>query len=221
MCRKSKFCTELGQDASKWSQTCPLSPPTYFEDSLNYFIESYQLALKGQKDEAIATLQKTRSDDLRHWFVEHGQMSGWHHRVKGLGSPKRPKYSGPLDPNKSFAKYESEIYERDGHVCRYCHSRVVDTKVLLKMEKIVGAENFKVKGSGNQIRHGVSLAFRATVDHVKPLSRGGRTTLDNLITSCWSCNYGKYNALLEDMNIEDPFKRPPNLISGWNGLVKI
>ena len=221
MCRKSKFCTELGQDASKWSQTCPLSPPTYFEDSLNYFIESYQLALKGQKDEAIATLQKTRSDDLRHWFVEHGQMSGWHHRVKGLGSPKRPKYSGPLDPNKSFAKYESEIYKRDCYICRYCQSRVVDTKALLKMEKIVGAENFKVKGSGNQIRHGVSLVFRATVDHVKPLSSGGRTTLDNLVTSCWSCNYGKYNALLEDMKIDNPFKRLPNPISGWNGLVKI
>ena len=220
MCRNSKFCTELGQDINKWSKTCPLRPPTYFDDSLNYFIESYQMALNGKKDEAIATLQKTQSDELRYWFVEHGQMSGWHHRIKGLGIPKRPKYSGPLDSNKSFAKYESEIYKRDGYVCRYGQSRVVDTKVLLNMENLVGAENFKVKGKGNQIRHGVSLAFRATVDHVKPLSAGGRTTIDNLVTSCWGCNYGKYNALLEDMNIEDPFKRPPNLISGWNGLVK-
>jgi hypothetical protein len=218
MCRNSKFCTELGENPEEWDRLCPLPPPTYFKESLNYFIESYQLALRGQKDEAIASLQKTRSDDLRQWYVEHGAMSGWHHRIKGLGVPKRPKYSGPLEPNKSFAIYEAEIYKRDGYVCRYCQSRLVDTRALLKMEKIVGSENFKVKGKGNEVRHGVSLVFRATVDHVKPLSVGGRTTLGNLVTSCWSCNYGKYNALLEDMKINDPFDSPPNTNLHWDGL---
>ena len=87
MCRgDSKFCTKLGTDPEKWSRKCPLPPPVYFEESLNYFIESYKLALMDQKDEAIAVLQKTRSDELREWYVEHGSYSGHKHRVNLLKS---------------------------------------------------------------------------------------------------------------------------------------
>lgn len=49
---------------------------------------------------ALASLNKTRSDDLRAWFVEHGQMSGWHHRVKGLSLPKPKKYTGLLETQR-------------------------------------------------------------------------------------------------------------------------
>lgn len=219
MCRNSSYCTELGKNPEKWSRTCPLPPPDFFHTSFKFFIAAYELAIQGKILESIAMLEKTESDRLRYWYEEHGQMSGWHHRINGLGAPKKRKYSGPLEANKSFAKFEGEVYGRDGYVCRYCLNKVIDTKALLKMEKLVGSDQFKVKGKSNRIRHGISLAFRATVDHVKPLSQGGRTELGNLVTSCWSCNYGKTNALLEDMGIEDPFDRPPNPALAWNGLL--
>lgn len=219
MCRKSSYCTELGVDIEKWSRTCPLPPPDFFQKSFKFFIAAYELALQGKISESNTTLEKTGSDKLRYWYVEHGQMSGWHHRINGLNAPKKRKYKGSLELNKSFAKFEREVYRRDGYVCRYCQNKVIDTKALLKMEKLVGSDHFKVIGKSNQLRHGVSLAFRATVDHVTPLSQGGRTELGNLVTSCWSCNYGKANALLADMRINDPFDRPPNLDLGWNGLL--
>ena len=219
MCRNSSYCTELGKNPEKWSRTCPLPPPDFFHTSFKFFIAAYELAIQGKILESIAMLEKTESDRLRYWYEEHGQMSGWHHRINGLSAPKKRKYSGPLEVNKSFAKFEGEVYGRDGYVCRYCLNKVIDTKALLKMEKLVGSDQFKVKGKSNRIRHGISLAFRATVDHVKPLSQGGRTELGNLVTSCWSCNYGKTNALLEDMGIEDPFDRPPNPALGWSGLL--
>ena len=51
MCRgQSSFCTELGTDPEKWSRECPLPPPAFLEESLNYFIESYRL-LKGQENQ--------------------------------------------------------------------------------------------------------------------------------------------------------------------------
>ena len=87
------------------------------------------------------------------------------------------------------------------------------------MENMVGSAQFKVKGKGNQIRHGVALTFRAPADHVVPMSFGGRTNLDNLVTSCWNCNYGKYNALLEQMGINDPRDTDLDSKLNWNGLL--
>ena len=219
MCRAAGFCTELGRDPSKWSRTCPLPPPEFFNVALEHFLLAFSQAKAGQIDMAIASLNKTRSDDLRAWFVEHGQMSGWHHRVKGLGLPKPKKYTGLLETQKSIAPFESEVYRRDGYRCRYCMIKVIDTKALMQMEKMVGSTHFKVKGKGNQIRHGVSLAFRATADHVVPMSFGGRTSLDNLVTSCWNCNYGKYNALLEQMGVDDPRDTVVDSKFSWNGLL--
>lgn len=220
MCRNADWCSELDPNPKKWSKSCPLQPPKYFDKSLNTFIKSYTAALAGNINEAIKLLGETRGEDLRNWYIEHGQMSGWHYRVKALNKPKLKKYAGDLETNNRFAKYESQIYQRDGYRCRYCGIRVIDTKALLKMEKMVGKEIFQVKGK-NSDRHGVALVLRATIDHIKPLSRGGRTKLDNLVTSCWSCNYGKLNATLEQLGISNPLNKQSNPNRSWNGLMPI
>lgn len=220
MCRDAEFCSELGKDTSLWSRSCPLPPPEFFNAALEHFLTAFSQAQDGHIDQAIETLKRTHSDQLREWFVEHGQMSGWHHRVKGLALPKPKKYIGLLENQKSITPFESEVYRRDGYRCRYCLIKVIDTKALLQMEKMVGTANFKVKGKGNQIRHGVALTFRATADHVVPMSYGGRTNLENLVTCCWNCNYGKYNALLEQMGVDDPRDTPIDINLSWNGLHK-
>jgi hypothetical protein len=219
VCRAADSCTELGTDSTQWSKKAPLLPPKFFDEALEHFVRAYRLAEVQDLETSLVELEKTRSDDLRDWFVEHGQMSGWHHRVKGLNLPKPAEYMGPLETERSIKAFEASVYVRDGYMCRYCSLRVIDTKSLIRFEKWVGSENFKVKGKGNQVRHGVALVFRATADHVVPISHGGRTNLENLVTSCWSCNYGKYNALVEQMGLDDPRERPAEALTDWNGLM--
>jgi len=220
MCRNADWCSELDLNPKKWSKTCLLQPPKYFNESVNVFIKAYRAAESGNTNKAIKLLGDTRGEDLRDWYIEHGQMSGWHYRVKALNKPKPKKYTGVLEKNKSFTKFETQVYRRDGYRCRYCAIRVIDTKALLKMEKMVSKKHFKVKGRNSE-RHGVALALRATIDHVKPLSRGGRTRLDNLVTSCWSCNYGKLNATLEQLGILNPLSKPITTYQPWDGLMNI
>ena len=43
------------------------------------------------------------------------------------------------------------------------------------------------------------------MEHIRPVSKGGLTTPENLITSCEECNAGKYDALLEARH-EQKFK---------------
>ena len=220
VCRNADWCTELDLDPQKWSKNCPLQPPKYFNDSVNTFISAYRAAEAGNINKAIELLGDTRGEDLRNWYIEHGQMSGWHYRVKALKKLKPKKYTGVLEKNKSFAKYESQVYQRDGYRCGYCGLKVIDTKALMKMEKMVGKKQFKVKGRNSE-RHGVALALRATIDHIKPLTLGGRTRLDNLVTSCWSCNYGKLNATLEQLGILNPLGKSSTTHQRWDGLMNI
>ena len=39
------------------------------------------------------------------------------------------------------------------------------------------------------------------VDHIEPVSKGGKTTLLNLVTSCFKCNRGKSNIKLSDNSV--------------------
>jgi len=202
MCRGANVCTELGLDTSLWSNTSPLKPPQEFSEAYALFLSSYSYALKGEIALAKELLQKTNDGKIREWYVEHGQMSGFF-RFKALGSRSAPKYQGELDPNSSISSFETQVYERDGFKCAYCENSVVPTRILKRMETLVGHESFRSSGT-NEERHGTVFILRATADHVVPISQGGRTELSNLVTSCWSCNYGKSSFTLAEIGLQDP-----------------
>ena len=82
---------------------------------------------------------------------------------------KRPKLSQEL-MNKHRTKREVsdrlrfKIMRRDNFKCKFCgRSPAIDPKVILH------------------------------VDHIKPWSKGGETTFENLQTLCSACNIGKGN----------------------------
>ena len=57
-------------------------------------------------------------------------------------------------------------------------------------------------------------------DHVVPWNKGGQTNLQNLVTSCASCNYGKDGYTLEQLGLDNPFDSDP-VMSNWIGLKNI
>jgi HNH endonuclease len=65
--------------------------------------------------------------------------------------------------------------------------------------------------------HGVIHAFKLVADHVVPHKLGGKTDIDNLVTACPACNYGKECYTLDQLGLEDPRDRDPKL-GDWDGL---
>lgn len=63
--------------------------------------------------------------------------------------------------------FRDEVFTRDGHVCVYC-SVPISTAAQDR----------------DTPRYG-------TLDHVVPISKGGRSTPHNLVTSCLACNRDK------------------------------
>ena len=162
------------------------------------------MALQGKPDPARALLRNSRDFEMREWFSVHAQNSGiW--RQKSFKMPA-PDPILPLDPVKKFTTLEPLIFARDKHQCRYCGTPVLPKKVF-KMAHVALGDDALPLGKTNATRSGFYLMFVGTLDHVLPLSLGGRTDESNLVTCCWSCNYGKANFTLEQIGITDPLIR--------------
>ena len=60
--------------------------------------------------------------------------------------------------------------------------------------KIFNRDNFTCQYCGRTIKDGIKLE----IDHILPVSKDGKTTSKNLITSCFDCNRGKRDFLLNE-----------------------
>ena len=216
MCRGKKYCSELGTTPKLWSKKSPLVPPKWFKHELLLFKEAVFEASIGNISESIQILNKIRSDEMREWYVEHGQMSGLF-RKKILLTPNPNKENITLDKLRSPDKYAKRVFERDNYTCQYCGIGVIPKDILEIYSKVIGKSLFQPTGTNAQ-RHGVVLAFRANADHIYPWNLGGKTNVDNLITSCWSCNYGKSGYTLDEIGLTDP-REEVLLADNWDGLL--
>jgi len=205
----------LGDEPKTWSKTIPLPPPDWFKDQLLLFRDAASMAAVGNIAAAVQILKVMRSDEMRAWFDEHGQVSG-RRRCERLGPRAPATLPVELDPVRSPLKIERKVFERDCYSCRYCGLKLVDKAVLVAFEMAVGKSAFCIRGTNAQ-QHGVVHAFKIVADHVFPHRRGGRTDLDNLVTACPGCNYGKEAFTLEQLGLSDPRDRPPEQ-NGWDGL---
>ncbi len=224
MCRGKASCSELAIDPSEWDRFAPLRPPLWFAEALHIFEQAVELASIGDLDKSRTALVRTREGELRQFFVEHGQKAG-RSRMIAQGLKRTPNPNIALDPvRRVSAELTREVLDRDRHQCRYCGVRVVARPVLVAYSELMGrngngSEVFRVVRSVAK-RHGIVLAFRANVDHLVPHSNGGRTSKDNLVTSCCSCNYGKASYTLGQLRLDDPRSRPPMESSPWRGLTE-
>jgi len=205
MCKQkgNSFCSELGADASLWSKACPLPKPEWIKTAVVTFKKAIDFALDGEVEAARLILKESRDLDMRAWFDVHAQNIGaWRAKEFKVESPKAIV---PLDTLKTFGKFEKSLFARDNFRCVYCSSEIFPKKVFKRVQAIVG-ESYLPLGGTNATRSGFYLLSVGTLDHVLPWSLGGRTDEKNLVTCCWSCNYGKANFSVEKIGIQNPFR---------------
>ncbi len=217
MCRGKNRCSELGIDPTKWDIYCPLRPPIWIDREISKFVQAVDQLIEGNRDNCVTILDTIRDNDFTEWYIEHGQMSG-KHRKKQLDITDPEQIAMNLrDPQRSPKKFQDKVFIRDNYHCRYCGTKLISLKLMKKVISLLDTEKFK-KGPTNRATHGIILATTPVADHVIPWNIGGRTNLDNLIASCYACNYGKDGYTCEQMGITDPYIRPP-IRDEWDGLV--
>jgi hypothetical protein len=156
---------------------------------------------------------------LHDWYDAHAQHTfKWRCIKRGIlkATPhletERGGVVGP--PDGPLAR---QVYERDSYRCSYCQNRLLAIPALEWLEAAVGRAYFRTKGSGNAVKSGAAMVLRPVADHVFPASRGGQPDMDNLVTSCWPCNFGKNEFTCGDLGIADPRLHPADA-DGWMGM---
>jgi hypothetical protein len=222
MCKQgdAEFCSELGQDSSNWSANAPLEKPEWIKDSFQILVDAITQASVGKVENARSILKNSRDLEMRTWYDVHAQnVAKWRFDTFKVETPAPVL---PLDPVKTFSKFESKLFARDNYKCRYCTDPVIPKKVFERAQSLIGSTDLPL-GRTNLTRSGFYLMFVATLDHVIPWSLGGRTDESNLVSSCWSCNYGKANFTVEQIGIKNPYNSkvsqdPQKLVEGLLSL---
>ena len=206
MCKQgdAKFCSELGEDSSLWSASAPLEKPDWIKDSFQILVDAITQASAGKVEIAQTILKNSRDLEMRTWYDVHAQnIAKW--RLDAF-KVQTPEPILPLDPVKTFSKFESRLFARDNYKCRYCSDPVISKKMFKEANSVIGS-SFLPLGRTNRTRSGFYLMCVATLDHVTPWSLGGKTDESNLVTSCWSCNYGKANFTVEQIGLRNPMNK--------------
>lgn len=83
-----------------------------------------------------------------------------------------------------LSKFGRKIAARDGWKCHYCGAALVPYGT---------SENDRLyfEPTGDGQRRMKSKFRKATIDHVKPLSKGGTCNLQNMVLACFDCNQAK------------------------------
>jgi len=219
MCRGKKSCDVLGIDPSKWSKTFCLQVPAFFEEALEKFSVAVRELVIGDLKKSLERLSECNSDLVGKFFIEHGQQTAYFRVRDKKQIDLLNKEAKSLNPSpRLLPKVEKLVFIRDSYRCRYCSLRIIAKEVFAEYSRIVGRELFSVERE-NSKRNGLTLGLRGVADHVEPFASGGLTEIENLVTSCYSCNFGKAGYSLEQLGIEDPRLRPP-VNDDWEGLTE-
>ena len=216
MCRGKNFCSELGTNPVKWNFYAPISKPFWFTEQMELFESAVNDFISIDKNSCLDKVKKIKSEEIINWFIEHGQMSGRHRDLILNVIPKLTLDINQRDLIKSPRKFQDAVFLRDGYKCRYCGNRLISQNFMRLFIKKLNSSLFQ-RGKYNSTTHGVIHIYWPVADHVIPWSKGGRTNLENLVSSCATCNYGKAGYTIEQLGIQDPFNRSP-IIDNWNGL---
>lgn len=216
MCRGKNDCSELGTTPSAWNKQCLLPLPEWADDQISLFTNAVSKFIEGDRNGCLDTISQIRNSELIEWFIEHGQMSGRHRKLALNVQNPNPVPVDLRDPLRGPKKYQEAVFKRDEYRCRYCGTKLISQKTMKAFIKKLNSKLF-YKGSTNLTTHGIIHITWPVADHVLPWNLGGRTNLENLVSSCGPCNYGKDGYTCEELGIENPFNRPP-LEDSWDGL---
>jgi hypothetical protein len=126
----------------------------------------------------------------------------------------------PFEPTTNGGRRYSElemtrIFFRDGFIDRYSGERLVFPGTLRLLSTLMPAEfpshaNWKMSDS-----HIVYWELFPTIDHVKPVARGGPDDDSNWVTTSMLRNSAKSSWTLEELGWT---MHPPGSIEEWDGL---
>jgi len=205
----------LGANPSAWPRHCLIPYPADFDTQIDKLGQALKLANTGPY-QSCDIVKSIDSEELKRWFIDVALKSGaWRSKYSGVSGVDVKSSSR----RKAISQKRLEaLFERDKWRCRYCGIRIAgNRKHFKKFAKTIRMPEL-VSGRTDESRHGLYLMLMASYDHIEPHSEGGSNDDSNLVTSCWSCQFGKCKYSLKELGLQNPFEREPEAFGDWYGL---
>jgi len=183
----------------------PLPYPKKFDEGIDRFVEAVKIAVSGEPERAREIVEAIDHEGMVKWYDETAQH---------VGSVRLSMFGGKAGKRSSGGKRDMRltrvrrIAARDGYLCGYCDIRVIEPEILKKIDTMLGGEILHKRSTprNNRSYHGIWLMTAVTLDHIEPLATNHDDSDENLVTCCWSCNFGKYHYTLQDLKLDEPMK---------------
>ena len=128
------------------------------------------------------------------YVIQYSKQNLWPWHIEEHGR-SHPDNSGANSWHTVFVGTLSQVSDRYDRLISEWNekkSKQIKTKEREKMTpslryKVIKRDECKCVVCGRGVEDGVKLH----VDHTYPISKGGKTTIDNLRTLCDECNHGK------------------------------
>ncbi len=213
--RKFALNFVLETNPSTWPSHCLIPYPEEFDLHIDRLGQALKL-VNTNPDKSRDLVKMIDSEEMKRWFIDVALKSGaWRAKYSGVSGVdvKRTRRRKAI----SQRRLES-LFERDKWRCRYCGIRVAgNRKHFKKFAEAIRMPEL-ISGRTDENRHGVYLMLMASYDHVKPHSEGGSNDDNNLVTACWSCQFGKYKYSLKKLRLQNPLDKEPLALGDWSGL---
>lgn len=206
---------ELGTNPLSWPKHCLIPYPSDFDSQIDLLVQALGVA-STNPSRSRAMVQTIDSESMKRWYRDVSSQSGiWRAKHSGKSSAAEKSQEKPQDITQEQLE---DLFQRDEWRCRYCRIRIGGNRE--HFEKFANAIEMPelISGRTDETRHGVYLMLMASPDHVQPRSQGGSDDKSNLVTACWSCQFGKWIHSLDSLELADPRDIEPLEYEGWGGL---
>ena len=181
----------------------PLPYPKKFDEGIDRFIEAVNVAVSGNPRRARDIVEAIDHEPMVKWYDETAQHVGSVRLAMFGGQPGKGSSGGKRDMRVTRIR---RIAARDGYLCGYCDIRVIEPEILRRIDAMLGdgvLQN-RSRPRNNRSYHGIWLMTAVTLDHIEPLALNQDDSDENLVTCCWSCNFGKFHYTLQDLKLNAP-----------------
>lgn len=127
-------------------------------------------------------------------------------------------------PRMPDAVMKRALIKRDGFHCRFCGMPLVRAEVRKEICRLYPSFARWTSTRETDQHRGLQVMW-LQYDHVLVHSRGGQTSLENMVIACPACNFGRDRYCLEEVRFSDPRTHPRAPVwdgyNNWSGLEKI
>lgn len=192
------------------ARICLIDPPPAILEAATYLQTAVEFHLAGDRAGATEAIIAADLPACRQWADSLWGKGGPWTRPR---LPDQPPSAPGVGPRQAPRALEAAVAARDGCWCRFCGIGVIRRGTRDAIRK---AYPDAVRwGARVDEMHAGFMAMTACFDHVLPYSRGGETTLENMVLCCWPCNNGRASLTLVEVDLLDPRERQPASSPAW------